>query len=387
MIRSILLKGVLPIIVLGGALAVVFFIMTREQPTFDINVEPPSVLVRAATASREPVTFYVESHGSVAPRTRTPLTTEVSGKIIEVAPFFESGGFFRKGDVMIRIDSRNYATAVKSAQASVAQSKTQLATELAMTSVAEKDWERAQQLGSALEEYPELALRKPQLAEMQAKLDSAQAQLEKATGDLARTVIRAPYDGMVVRKLADLGQYVGTGSQIAETFSVDVAEVRLPITQNDLSFLSIPNGKDDETVPTVLEASIGRTVHTWDAEVVRSEGVFETSSLVMHVVAQVKDPYDLSGNGREALRIGTFVRARIQGNYAGELFVIPRDAIDEGTRLWIIDDNMQIQPRELSIIRSDREFSYVDNGIEDGDQYCITPIAQPIPGMRVRFRG
>lgn len=387
MLRSILIKGVLPFIVLAGALVVVYVVMTRERPTFEINVEPPSVLVRAATANREPVTFYVESHGSVAPRTRTPLTTEVSGKIIEVAPFFESGGFFRMGDVMIRIDSRNYATAVKSAQASVAQSKTQLATELAMTSVAEKDWERAQQLGSALEEYPELALRKPQLAEMQAKLDSAQAQLEKATGDLARTVIRAPYDGMVVRKLADLGQYVGTGSQIAETFSVDVAEVRLPITQNDLSFLSIPNGQDDDTVPTVLEASIGRALHTWDAEVVRSEGVFETSSLVMHVVAQVKDPYDLSGNGREALRIGTFVRARIQGNYAGELFVIPRDAIDEGTRLWIIDDNMQIQPRELSIVRSDREFSYVDNGIEDGDQYCITPIAQPIPGMRVRFRG
>ncbi len=54
----------------------------------------------------------------------------------------------------------------------------------------------------------ELALRKPQMREALAELQSAEADLEQALGDLDRTVIRAPYDGLVKEKIADVGQFV-----------------------------------------------------------------------------------------------------------------------------------------------------------------------------------
>ena len=140
----------------------------------------------------------VDSQGTVSARTRTTLVSEVSGQIIEVSPAFVSGGFFRKGDILVRIDPRNYQTALKRAQADVARAQTQVATESALAGYAYEDWKKLRELNAKPGDTPsDLTLRKPQMQEALAGLASQEAALEKAQEDLARTVIRAPYDGMV----------------------------------------------------------------------------------------------------------------------------------------------------------------------------------------------
>ncbi|HIG44778.1 MAG TPA: efflux transporter periplasmic adaptor subunit, partial [Gammaproteobacteria bacterium] len=128
--------------------------------------------------------------------------------------------------MLIRIDDRNYRAEVKRAQASVASAQTQVTRETGLADYAEADWKRAKPLLSSSKAASDLALRKPQLAEAIANLDFARAELDKREGDLDRTVIRAPYDGMVRQKRADIGQYVALGTQLAVTFAIDVAEVR-----------------------------------------------------------------------------------------------------------------------------------------------------------------
>jgi multidrug resistance efflux pump len=96
-----------------------------------------------------------------------------------------------------------------------------------------------------------------------AELQSAQADLEKAEGDLDRTVIRAPYDGLVRQKIADVGQYVNVGSQLATTFAIDIAEVRLPITQNDLQYLDLTKLRAGLPLEVVLETQLGGETVSW----------------------------------------------------------------------------------------------------------------------------
>ena len=153
-------------------------------------------------------TFSVRSQGSVSPRTQTTLVAEAQGQIIDVSPAFVSGGFFRKGDVLIRIDPRNYEANVKRARANVARAVTQLETESALAGYAAQDYERLRRVNPDQGPASGLALRKPQMKQALAELHSTEADLDKALGDLDRTVIRAPYDGMVRNKVADVGQYV-----------------------------------------------------------------------------------------------------------------------------------------------------------------------------------
>ena len=232
-------KKILPVLIIVFASAAAWALVNARPEVATASIAPPALLVDVVQARRNPVTFSVQSQGSVAPRTQTTLVAEASGQIVEVSPAFVSGGFFRKDDVLVRIDPRNYESVVKRARAAVARAETQLATETATASYAKEDYARLQRLNPNTGPASALALRKPQLSAAMAELQSAQADLEKAEGDLDRTVIRAPYDGLVRQKIADVGQYVNVGSQLATTFAIDIAEVRLPITQNDLQYLDL----------------------------------------------------------------------------------------------------------------------------------------------------
>ena len=379
------IKFVLPIGLVVGAILVAWLVSARPEAERKA-VPPPSLLVEVATAHRQPVTFMVQSQGAVTPRTSTTLVSEVSGQIVEVSPAFVKGGFFGAGDVLVRIDPRNYQTALKRARSEVAKAKTKVATEHALAAYAYKDWQSLRSLDATAVPASDLALRKPQLAEAVAGLESAEADLEKATGDLNRTVIRAPYDGMVRDKRADVGQFVNVGTALAETFAVDYAEVRLPLPQNELQYLDLPNSQERPPLPVTLHANIGGMAHTWSGRVVRTEGVFDAESRVLHVVAQVDDPYNMKGDAHaEPLRIGTFVTAAIKGRAGGNLFVIPRHSLQRGQTLWLVEEDMTIRPRNLTILRSDEDFAYVAAGLEPGDRYTATPPEQPLPGMLVRI--
>jgi len=365
----------------GGAFVMV---QTRAAPT-QTEREIPVLLVDAIEARREPVFFRVNTQGAVTPRTESNLVSEVSGQIVEVASNYVAGGFFRKGELLLRIDPRNYQSALKSAQANVARVQTQVAKENALANFALDDWKTLRDLNASTGPISDLALRKPQLAEAIAESISAEAALEKAQEDLNRTSIRAPYDGMVQEKHADVGQYVNTGSQLALIFATDYAEIRLPITQRELALVDLPSADGSSLpLPVTLTSQAGKIQHTWQGLIVRSEGVFDSASRVLYVVAQVEDPYNQSGRNGELLRIGTFVTASIQGRFGGALFTIPRHALQRGETLWIIDEQQKIYPRDVQIVSTDEEYAYVDGGLVNGDRYTITPIDQPLPGMPVR---
>ena len=380
-------KKILPVLIIVFASAAAWALVNARPEVATASIAPPALLVDVVQARRNPVTFSVQSQGSVAPRTQTTLVAEASGQIVEVSPAFVSGGFFRKDDVLVRIDPRNYASVVKRARAAVARAETQLATETATASYAKEDYARLQRLNPNTGPASALALRKPQLSAAMAELQSAQADLEKAEGDLDRTVIRAPYDGLVRQKIADVGQYVNVGSQLATTFAIDIAEVRLPITQNDLQYLDLTKLRAGLPLEVVLQTQlVGETV-SWAAVITRSEGVFDADTRVLYLVAQVADPYGLQRGAEGAqvpLMMGTFVSAQIAGRPGGDLFVVPRQSIYRGETIWLVDDDSTIRPARVDVVRADENFFYISDGLMEGDRYCATAVEQPLPGMKVR---
>ena len=384
------LKVLLPIVFLAVAIGASFLMIQSRPEAMPKPAPPPSLLVSVSVAERQPVQFTVSSRGSVSPRTETTLVSEVSGQIVEVSPAFVSGGLFKRGDVLIRIDPRIYEASVKRARAEVAKARTQVATEHALAGYALEDWQRLQRLNAARGPASDLTLRKPQLQEALAELESKNAEFDKAREDLRRTVIRAPYDGMIRDKIADVGQFVNVGAQLARAFAVDRAEVRLPLTQQDLRYLELERLESGGTLPVTLHAELGDAAFSRPARVVRSEGVFDAASRVLYVVAQIDDPYDLDrapGEAPKPLRIGTFVSAEIAGTAGGDLFALPRHALVRGKIIWVVDDALAIHPREVEVVRTDDDFAYVAAGLADGDRYVTTPIDQPLPGMKVRLDG
>ena len=379
------LKAVLPILVLVVAVLIARHLIVnrpeagRQAPT---EVALSVDATRVASGSFEVV---VTSEGTVRPRTESTLIPEVAGRIIEVSPDFREGGFFDKGEVLVRIEPRDYELALATAEAQVAQAKATLEQELALAEVVKNDWE---QLGK---EAPALGLRKPQIAAAEAALLSARAQLERARVDLERTRIRAPYAGRVLEQAADIGQFVSVGTVLARVYAVDYVEIPLPLSNRQLEYVDLPErfrrDKGAEIAPGAvvsIEADIGRTTYQWQGRLVRVEGAIDTQSRQLFVVAQVDDPYARGPQGRPPLRIGQFVRARIQGRTLNDVFVLPRAALREGSQVLIVDESSHLQRKTVSVAWSDEERVVISEGLEEGDVVTLTSLSIAASGTLVR---
>ena len=108
-------------------------------------------------------------------QTEIDLVTGVSGNIIKISPAFVSGGFFKKGDLLVSIDPAEYDLRVAQAQARVMEAQYQLTREEAEAEQARDEW---QHLGQG--DPNPLNLRIPQLREKRAKLAAEQEELKNA---------------------------------------------------------------------------------------------------------------------------------------------------------------------------------------------------------------
>jgi RND family efflux transporter MFP subunit len=354
----------------------------------DVETRPPEVkppLVRVADVSLQERRLSVTSQGTVSPRTESALVPEVSGKVIWVSPSFVSGGFFEKGEVLLKIDSHDYQQAVIRSRAEVANAKLRLAQEEAEFKVAHSEWD---DLGRG--EATPLTLREPQLENAKAAVAASEANLVTAERNLERTELRAPYVGRVRQKNVDVGQFVTVGSPVGAIYAIDYAEIRLPLPDRDLAYLDLPLVYRDQSAnrtgpKVILRADFAGRVHEWEGRIVRTEGEIDPQSRMVHAVAQVTNPY---GRGtdpdRPPLAAGLFVEAEIEGIEAEKVVVLPRAALRDGDRVLVVDEESRLRFRGVDLLRVTREEIIVRGGLAAGERVCLSPLEAVTDGMRVR---
>lgn len=387
-------KALIALAILAFAIAA-FILLLRTRPAAEQSEAPPvTVVVEVQAFNPRDEAIVVQSQGTVEARTRTSLIAEVSGQVIEVSPTFVAGGFFRRGELLLQVEDQDYRAAVSRAEASVAAARSALEQEKAQGDVARREYDRLSDSQRTGLRTPSLYLRQPQLQEAIARLESAEADLLQAQVDLSRTRITAPYDGMVSQKNTDIGQFVNTGSGLADIFAVDYAEVRLPIPESKLPWLSLPEaftGVVDTGSSSGMGAEVtlvsrtGNTEQHWSGHLTRTEGVLDVRTRALFTVVQVEDPYGLYG-GRQGtpLRIGTYVNAAITGRVLQHVYVLPRHTLQGTGMVWVTDQENRLRSRQVEVVTVNDDKAYVSGGLEPGDKVVITRLENPLNGMLVQ---
>lgn len=374
-----------PLLVILSIFAVVQMAKLRPQPQ-EREVTQTAMLVDTIRPEAGVEFFEVHAQGTVTPRNQTQLAAEVGGRIVALSDQFVAGGFFRAGDVLAEIDPSDYEAALLQAEADLASARARLADEQARSDQARQDWQR---LHGSQREPGDLVLRLPQVAGAQAAVQAAEAAVLRARRNLERTFIRLPYDGMVRSRQVDIGQFVSPGTLLGVTFAIDVAEIRLPLSGQDMAFLDLPRPGESARapVPVRLRGTVSGQRGEWWGSVVRSEGVVEESTRLNFVVVEVQDPYGLLGDERRVpLTMGSFVHADIQGRPATGLMVLPRTALREGNSIYLVDPQDRLEIRPVEVLRTTPDRVYVYNELTTSDRVVITPISAPVPGMSLRAR-
>ncbi len=382
------IRFLLPVLVIALGIGIAAMLMATGPQAE--RRRPPPALPTVEVVTMQPTDYQVRilTRGTVSPRTESTLIPEVAGRVTEVAPSFRQGGFFEAGELLLKIDSRDYQNDVTVAGSELAAAQVQLEEEQARAAQARRDWQRLGKAG----EPPKLVSRKPQLAGARAALAAAEARLRQARTNLERTRIVAPYAGRVLQKNVDVGQYVSPGTVLASIYAVDYVEIRLPLTNEQLEFVPLPEsyrGEDSalQTGPPVtIRARIGQRDYAWQGKVVRTEGAIDTRSRQLFVVAQVDDPYARQGD-KPPLKVGQFVEAEISGAVLRQVFVLPRALLRVGDEVLLVDADDRIQIRKVDVVWRDRDAVVVQAGLTGAERIAATNLPYAASGTLVRVSG
>jgi len=377
------LKIILPIAVLAICFSVARKLILSPPEAKRWGAQTAQLNVEAKRLKRTQYKTTVTSQGVVRARTESTLIPEISGRIVAVSKDFREGGFFENGELLVQIDRSDYETALVVAQAAVTQAEAALEQEQAQADQARENWKS---LGDGSKPSA-LALRKPQLAQANAALSSARARVADAQRDLERTEVRAPYAGRILQKSVDVGQYVSPGAVLASVYAIDYAEVRLPLSDDQIGFVDVPEryrGDDVAAVeqgPSVtLHGKVGRQEAAWQGRIVRTEGAYDASSRQLFVIAQVDDPYGRTTTGQPPLKVGQFVTAEIDGSLLKDAFIIPRSALRSGSEVLVIDKANKLFRRTIDVLWSDSDNVVTRDNLKEGELLCLTQVPFAVDG-------
>jgi RND family efflux transporter MFP subunit len=381
--QSKLIKIVLPLLIL--ALAVVgmrLLIASREEPKKEAR-KISGALVETLVVTRGSRAVKVIGTGTVQPFREITLTPQVGGRLVEVSTHFVAGGFFQADEVLLRIEEADYRLAVDKARATLAKAEYELANEKGLADVARREWER---MGFSGEQPSPLVLREPQLKNAGASLLSARATLGQAELNLERTLIRAPFDGLVRAESVDSGQVVRAGTAVATLIGSEQAEVVVPLPLAELDWLDVPHpGRSGRGASADIQLTSGDTLHRWSGRLDRVLGEVDSLGRMARVVIKVEDPYGLQpkAGDRPALAIGTFVEVILNGRPLDDVVVLPAAALRDDQTVWVDEAGLlKVQPVE--VLRRTRDEVVIGSGLESGDQIVLTYLPGAAPGMKLR---
>lgn len=401
------------LIIVGAALYFTNMVVSERPEPPQRQARERSFTVAASVPQLGTFSPTVQAFGAVVAGRTIDMRAQVSGQAVEVSPNMVVGGEVAKGELLVRIDSFSYDGAVRDSEAALADSRLQLIVveeELRLEQVnfdvaeeqlvlAQKDLTRAQSLlasGSvtdkAIEDRELLVSQRQQataqrlsnLKVQQASIDRqttaiarAEWVLAQAQRDLENIEIRAPFDGVVTSKSAELDRVISNNEVVAQLYERNSLEVRFTLSDRQYGKL-------------VSAGLVGRAVTAiWDID----PNPLEVSGVIVRAGAEVNAALGgvevfarLEGAGITSLRPGTFVEIQVSGLSYEDALLLPETAIYENDHFYVVRDRRMARVDAVLLARDGRNV-IVRADVSEGDRIITTRVAQAGEGLLVTIEG
>jgi len=432
---SFLFRLIRVLIVLGIAAGAASWLYTsREKPEKkELIRTPPGVRVITAQPKNEAMT--VEAFGTIIPRKKVNVAVEVAGRIDYIHPSFREGGFIRSDDLLIRIDQRSFRLDKDAARDRVEQARADIRhltqeienlkadedlarmnMELSLKelnrlkALSENQFASKTSLDKAEQQYlaakiqlqssaNRLALTPSTMAQKKAALAMARTDMGKAALVLEKSEIRSGFDGLVLEKQAEMGEYVNPGQvlgRIYEQGALDV-DVRIPLEQLKWIRPLFDGGKLPGAMVTIANFE-SDDLPSWKARVVRIKAKIDEKTRTLPITLEIllsdhrekiTDPSNPDANNFNNplinLRPGTFVKCRIMGDTRENVFRIPRYLLRSVDTLFLATEG-KLAIRTVSVLRKFEDEVFINGGLRAGELIVSSPLPGAVEGMPVTVK-
>lgn len=372
---------VIPLFIVFAGVALAFFLYVTKPSAKrgERGAEAPLVEVMEAVSSNHVVT--ISSMGVVMASRTIALKPRVGGFVLETSDRFVPGGIFKKGEVILKLDPRDFELALKKKEAILLRAQAELSLESGRQDVARAEVKLMETTSGKRLGEAGLALREPQLAQVRADLASVKVDVETARIDLERTVIRAPFNCMVMEKNVEQGSQVSIQESLATLAGTDEYWVEATLPMDELGWIKFSLSGQGGSPVTLLTRD-GKLHH---GKVYRLLGDLSSKSRLARVLISIKDPLGLVSPKSPPLLINSYVTVAIQGERLDNVIALPRRAAREGDGVWIARNN-ELSIGQLEILWKNSETLFVKSGVEPGDEVVLSELSSALDGMAIRVK-
>jgi RND family efflux transporter MFP subunit len=380
--------------VLTCAIAAALFLLAScgQSDSAKPNASAPvseTRVVRVATAMEKDTERTLFANGVLAAKDQAALSVKVSGRLEEIP--IDVGSVVKRGDIIGQIQKRDYELQVQQAKAALAAARARLGLglegnddtiEVQNSSIVreaqanldeqKKNRERITKLRDegvlsqseldTAEAGYQVAVNKYQDAlqetnNRKAMLAQRRAELNIAEQQLADTIVRAPFDGVVQERKASPGEYLMEGAPFATVVRIDPIRLRLEVPEREA--LAVHKGQK-------IRFRVDGDTNSYTGQIDRLSPAITQDNRMLQIEA------DVTNDGR--LRPGAFVRAEIVTDIARAI-VLPRNAVVSFAgvqKVFVFNNGKAAEKRVVTGPERGDEIELV-RGVKPGEVVILDP--------------
>ena len=297
---------------------------------------PAAVPVEVVAIERRSVSSFLETNGSLEAENDVQIVARIQGPIVELVA--EEGMRLKKGDLMLKID------------------ETETLAQVEIAKVGLKDGTRAHERARAARDS-EIISQEVYDAAL-AQLESAEAQLMSAEINYNYTLVKAPFDGIVVDRLVKLAENVTANQELFRFSEFDPLLCKIQVPEKELSRL-----RKGQTAYLNVEAWPGER---FQSSVLRISPVVDATTGTIRVTLQVRAPGKLSP--------GMFARVFLVTDTHESAVVMPKRALSIESlsdTVFVVNDEGHAVRRDIELGYEETEIVEVLSGLEVGERVIV----------------
>jgi HlyD family secretion protein len=379
--RTWWLKPLVILLALAGGGVLLRLTILRPQPV--------PVTVQRVETGRVEDTVVNSRAGTVQSRRRSEMSPGIPGLVVEIPA--RKGARVKQGDVLLRLDDREHEAQTRLAQRALEAARAMAEQARLEAGQADRDWKRAEELArdrvvseTVLDQGRTRALTtQAAVVAAEARIQEAEAALDAARATLAKTVITAPFDGVVLDVTTEVGEWISPSPPgvpippVLDLIDPDALYLSAPIDEADVARIRV-----GLPVRITLDAFRGKAfagtltyvssfVETRQEQnrTLRVEGEFQDRSLPANLLPGLSADLELILDARDdVLRIPTF-------------------ALLENSRVLVVRDGRLVEQKVTTGLHN-WSHTEITSGLSPGDSVVVSLDRPEVrAGARVRVTG
>jgi multidrug efflux pump subunit AcrA (membrane-fusion protein) len=346
---------------------------------FSFRTDPPKTpasplvkIVDIQVADLQDISSEITGLGRLTSALPLVLFSEVSGVVIEGSVPFQPAQYFKKGDLILKIDDRQIQLDIKSAKSDFLNALSSVLPEIKVDFPTEfQVWESYFNQCDVTKPLPPL----PEPQNQKIKLFLSRFNVYKLYFTVRNLEIRlekhyffAPFSGSIISADSRIGSIVRNGSRLGEIINLENLEVDIPVPAEEIAWIDKGKSVGLESV------ELGKQ---WQGQIVRIGNSIDPRTQSVSVFVRL-----IEDTNREIFE-GIYLKAHIPGKTVKNALSVPRKVLYEDNYLYCIKDG-RLDYREVKIARRQTDSVIITEGIAEGDTVVAEVMQGVASGMLAR---